>query len=447
MNITSKAVKVSNLPTYLTGSALVVFLAVAHLASDTVTGTFSALLPTLQQRFGLTETTLALLVATLAFSASVTQPLFSALADRIGRRQVAALGILLNAGLLSLIGLVPTLYLLFGLLLAGGLGSAALHPALASLVRTAGGRKAKLSVSLYSAGGTVGMALGPVIILVLVSSLGLSFTPWLMVPGILVGFMMYFVVPAQESVPLTRRPKVLDPRLLLGPVGLLSITGILSNIAVVTFTSAVPLWLVQAYNLAPDSALIGWTLAAFSLSAALGGIIAGALSRHLNSRLIITGSLLLALLPLTAIFFLEPGTGLFFLAVMLAGALLNASLPLMIVIAQDLVPQSAATASGMLMGFTGGVAGVLYIGTGRLQEIIGLAPAMGLSYLALLPAALLVFYVLTKYGPATEETWPAPAAVSSCSCFPGLGISLNTAQRTEGQEIQSNRNFELASCA
>ena len=53
-------------------------------------------------------------------------------------------------------------------------------------------------------------------------------------------------------------------------------------------------------------------------------------------------------------------------------------------------------ASGMLMGFTSGVAGLLYVGVGRLQEAIGLAPAMVSSYLLMVPAALLALYVLSK---------------------------------------------------
>lgn len=421
MSFTLKAIKLSSQPLLLTGSSLVAFLAVVHLASDAVTSIFSALLPTLQHQFGLTETGLAVLVATLAFSTSLTQPLFGVLADRLGQRQVGALGVILNAGLLSLIGIVPTVYLLFGLLLLGGLGSAALHPALASITRPAGGRKGELAVSLFSAGGTIGVALGPVIVLLLISNLGLSFTPWLMIPAVVLGGLIYFIVPAQKQTSLTHRPQLLDRRLLLGPVGLLSLTGILSSIAFVTFTNAVPLWLVQRHGLAYNDPLIGWTLAAFSLAAALGGVMAGGLSHRLNHRLLISTSTLLALLPLLAVLYLEPGTLLFFLMVMLAGALQNASLPLMIVSAQDLAPRSAAAASGMLMGFTTGVAGLLYIGIGRLQEVIGLTPAIALSYLSLIPAALLAFYVLTKYQPATTRS--APVVPLSCLCLPGLNTA------------------------
>jgi MFS transporter, FSR family, fosmidomycin resistance protein len=432
MSLMSKTLKLSNQPMLLTGSSLVAFLAVVHLASDAVTNIFSALLPTFQHHFGVTETILALLVATLAFSSSVTQPLFGALADRLGHRRVGALGVILNAGLLSLIGVVPTLYLLFGLLLIGGLGSAALHPAIASIARAAGRQKGELAVSLFSAGGTVGVALGPVIVLFLVSSQGLNITPWLMIPGVILGGLMYILVPSQEERPSLRgRAKLFDLRLLLGPVGLLSLTGILSSVASVTFNNAMPLWLVQRHGLAYDTALIGWILAAFSLSAALGGIIAGMLSRRMSHRLLITGSILLALAPLFAIFYLEPSTLLFFLAVMLAGALLNAGLPLMVVSAQDLAPHSAATASGMLMGFTIGVAGILYIGIGRLQELIGLTSAMSLSYLSLIPAALLAFYVLTKYPISTVEQ--APVDISSCLCSPGLGANIGACPCRAGE--------------
>ena len=48
------------------------------------------------------------------------------------------------------------------------------------------------------------------------------------------------------------------------------------------------------------------------------------------------------------------------------------------------------------MGFTTGVAGILYIGIGYLQELIGIEPAMRLAFLALIPAALIAFSVLNR---------------------------------------------------
>ncbi len=300
----------------LTGGALAAFLTVGHTTIDIFPSMITALLPLIQARFRLTETVLAFLVATLAFSSSLIQPLVGALADRLGRRRVGALGLILTAALLSLVGVAPTTPVLWGLLLVGGLGSAAFHPVGASIARTAGGRHAGLAVGLFTTGGTIGVA--------------------------------------------------------------------------------------------RDAPLIGWTLTAFSLAAALGGIGGAALGARVRRQALIPGAMLLALAPLLALFSLRPGTPLYFLAVVLAGGLINAGAPLLVVSAQDLAPRAVAAASGMLMGFSAGAAGVLYLGIGRLQELIGLAPAMRLAYLTLIPGAVVVWAVLTRYRAAADATGRTP---------------------------------------
>jgi len=392
----------------LTGGALAAFLTVGHTAIDIFPSMITALLPLIQARFRLTETILAFLVATLAFSSSLIQPLVGALADRLGRRRVGALGLILTAALLSLVGVAPTTPVLWGLLLVGGLGSAAFHPVGASIARTAGGRHAGLAVGLFTTGGTIGVALGPVIALALVSTVGRGATPWLMLPAVVMGLLMLVVVPPQERAPRKARSRLVDARLVAGPVGLLALTGIFGSVAFITFTSAVPLWLVTARGVARDAPLIGWTLTAFSLAAALGGIGGAALGARVRRQTLIPGAMLLALAPLLALFSLRPGTPLYFLAVVLAGGLINAGAPLLVVSAQDLAPRAVAAASGMLMGFSAGAAGVLYLGIGRLQELIGLAPAMRLAYLTLIPGAVVAWAVLTRYRAAADATGRTP---------------------------------------
>ena len=113
----------------LAGGGVAALLSLAHLTGDALNSMLSALLPTLQERFGLSATTLALLVATIWFSSALTQPLFGALSDRVREEGgVGSLGVILNTVLLSLVGVVPAVWLLFGVLLVGGFGSAALHP-------------------------------------------------------------------------------------------------------------------------------------------------------------------------------------------------------------------------------------------------------------------------------------------------------------------------------
>jgi MFS transporter, FSR family, fosmidomycin resistance protein len=379
----------------LSGAMLVGLLAASHAAADVPFSAVSALLPSVQARFGLTESVLALLVATLSFGASVTQPLFGALADRVGARLVGAGGVIASSALLALVGVAPSLGLLFGLLLAGGLASAAMHPAFTSLSRSTGAARPSLAVSLYSAGGTFGVAIGPVAVLTVMSTLGLPGTPWLMVPGVALGIATYLAVPAEKPEGSERSP-VLNLRLITGPVGALTLAATLAGVPFVAFGAGISLWLVAEHGVARDAALIGWTLSAFALAAATGGVVAGSLATRVSTRLAVSATMVAAAVPLFAIFWLQPGSPLYFGAVMAGGALLNASLPLLVVIAQDLVPRSVAAASGMLMGLAHGVAGLLYVGVGALQEAVGTGPALAASYVLVLPAAAVAFVVLTR---------------------------------------------------
>lgn len=378
----------------LSGTSLAALLVVAHAVNDSFSGMLAALLPTFQARFGSSETQLAALVATLSFSASVTQPVLGALADRLGRRLVGALGVATSSVLLSLMGVTHSVWLLFGLLLVGGLGSAAFHPSGTSMARAAASSTKGLAVGIFSAGGTVGLAFGPLLIGFFVINDALRFTPWLMAPGLLAGALLYLLVPAQQRSPRDNRPKLFDARLFAGPVGTLCLAGIFRSIAWVTLLNGAPLLLVQERGVSPSSPTIFWTLAVFSFFGGVGGIVAGALERRLSREALISGSMLLALVPLYALFLLPAGGVLYFAAVALAGALVNGGLPLMVVSAQDLAPHAMGTASGMLMGLTWGTAGVVYILIGALQELIGIGPAMAASFATLVPGAFLAQRVL-----------------------------------------------------
>lgn len=392
------------------GGGIAALLSTAHFTGDALNSMLAALLPTLQDRFSLSATAVAALAATLWFSSSMTQPVFGALSDRLGRRLVGSVGIVLNTVLLSLMGVVPSVWLLVAVILVGGFGSAALHPVGTGVARLAGGRNKGLAIGLFSAGGMIGFAVGPAVILYVVSAFGLGSMPWLMVPGVLIGILMWFLLPDEDrmsgNIPSGEPPyeellehghgKLFDAGLFFGPVGLLTVAGILASLSTVTFTSAVPLWLVDG-GFATDSPLIGWTLGAFALASGISGIVSGYLSEWVDRRILVSGSMVAALAPLSAMFFLEPGTPAFLAVVALAGALVYANLPHMILSAQDLAPHAMGVASGMLMGFTMGTAGLIYVGIGWLQELMGIAPAMALGFSGMLPAAIIALYVLSQH--------------------------------------------------
>lgn len=386
----------------LEGTALAVFLAVVHFVNDAITAILGALLPTLQDRFDAGPTLLALIVAVYWIASSVTQPLFGALAEDVGLRSVAGLGVVFAALFLSLIGIAPELWLVFALLVVGGLGSAALHPVGTTIAGSPTAQNRTLGVGFFTAGGMAGFALGPVLILYLIDRFGTDATVWLMVPGLALGVAVLLVLPQWE--PHGRRPMraLFDWTLVRGPVGLLALAGSFTSVGFVTFTSSVPIWLVREHGYATDDPLIGWTLSAFALAAGAGSIVGGYVAPRLGRRPTVVASLVAAAVPLVAIVTLTPGSALYFAAAAAAGVLIYVPSSVKVVVAQDLAPHAPAAAAGMVLGTTAAVAGALFIALGRLQETIGLEPGMIVGFAMVVPAAIVALAVFARHPHAAR---------------------------------------------
>src|SRR5919198_2979640 len=115
-------------PGILGGTTLAVFMTLVHTVNDAMTAILGALLPTLQVRFDAGPTALALMVAVFWIASSVTQPVFGALGEDVGLRVFGCAGVLMASAFLSLIGVASELWLVFVLLVIGGVGAAALPP-------------------------------------------------------------------------------------------------------------------------------------------------------------------------------------------------------------------------------------------------------------------------------------------------------------------------------
>lgn len=139
-----------------------------HVVVDGGIGLLSPLLPDLQARFSLTPTALALLVALLAATSSVSQPVLGVIADQVGAHRAATLGILTSAALLTVA--VSTSLVVVVAVVVGGLGAAAFPPAATTLVRGVSGHRPDVAVGLFSAGGMLGLAVGPVVIVMLLGA-------------------------------------------------------------------------------------------------------------------------------------------------------------------------------------------------------------------------------------------------------------------------------------
>jgi FSR family fosmidomycin resistance protein-like MFS transporter len=392
------------------GAALVV---IAHFANDAVTSMFPALLPSLAARFHLEASDLALLVTVFAVSTSLPQPVFGLLADRFGRHWVGAAGLAVSGAFVAGLALAPSLAWLWGALLLGGLGSSALHPAGMGLARAATQGNPGLAVAVFSSAGMVGGAVGPLLAIGVAAAWGFEQLAWVALPVLMVAALLGRRGSQRTSAVGSRHSIASAMRLVRGPVAWLAVVALLANLVMLAFTSGVPVWLVAERGLAETSPLIGVTLAAFSLAAAVGGVAGGVLARWQPPIRLIVGSLALSALSLQGVFFAGPGSVAYLVAVASSGALLGLHSPLLIARAQELTPGSESAAAGVLLGATSAAAGLIYACLGAAQSAFGIGATLSVVSLLVLPASHLAAVVLRRRAPT--ECPPVCSRETSCS--------------------------------
>lgn len=357
-------------------------LALGHGLNDSYGAFLSALLPLLISRFGISLALAGLLSSVRMSAASFGQLPLGAMADRTGARWLVLLGPALTCTAMSVLGILPTYWAVAVALLVAGIGTAAFHPAAASLVSGGDGRRG-ITMALFSAGGTLGSALGPLLIAAMVGYLGLSFTPLLLLPAWALLVFLFRALP-REARPEPRGRLRLRHHPNAGQLARLWGIGTLREFvsgSYVTFLAV--LWTQRGASLT----MAGLALTVYALSGAVGDLVGGRLSDRFGRKWVILGSVVGAM-PLFYLFLLTDGT-LSFVFLALAGAVLIASIPVSVVFGQELVPEQRGLVSGVLMGMAWGVGALLMALVGYLGDVLGLEIALGILTILLIPAAVL----------------------------------------------------------
>jgi len=363
-------------------------LMLGHFTVDSYVGVLPVLFPLLIGRFHLNLETVG--VVTLAYSgmASVSQPLFGLIADRWGTR-FTGLALVWTASTFAAVGFAPTFPVLVAVAAISGLGSGCFHPLGALTVRALlPGRGAATAMSVYVSGGTLGLAAGPIIGVVVFGLFGTRGTAVMLVPGLASAAFLVLAMrhrsqggPARAARPSPR------PVLLLPLVATIAVMASRSW-TVVALQAFTPTWYQQ---LGYGPWFYGPLATTIILASAIGAVGTGSLADRFGRRFVILWSLALSV-PAIALFVAFPGP-LAFLWGVLVGALAASTAPLMLMLAQELMSGRAGFASGLIMGlgFATGAIGVPL--TGAIADHIGLQGALATQVLVValtIPIALLL---------------------------------------------------------
>jgi FSR family fosmidomycin resistance protein-like MFS transporter len=347
-------------------------LALAHLSIDGCSSFFSPLLPLLIVKLHLSLTLVGSLVALASLSSSFAQPLFGMLSDRLHRPWFVAFGPLVAATFLCSVGLAPSYGVLVALLMVGGLGAAAFHPQ-ASVLATEVSPRRSLAMSFFVTGGSVGFSLGPIVAVTVVNAWGLERSWLAMIPGLVISALMlawFARVPAHVR-HRGARPSFAELRPFALPLTLLYFCVVFRSAVSYGFMTFLPIYLHRhGYSIATGGRVLTMYLAA----GAIGGFTGGWLSERFGGRRVVITSFIGATPLFMAFLWLPIAVGLPCLVV--GQFILQAALPVNVVLGQELSPRHSSTISSLLMGAAWGIGMLLTGPTGAIADHRGLEFAL-----------------------------------------------------------------------
>jgi MFS transporter, FSR family, fosmidomycin resistance protein len=390
------------------GSAarVAIVVTLAHGLNDAYASFIPPLLPRIMGRLELSIALAATLSVVFSVASSLPQPLFGYLADRYGRRVFAIAGPLVSGVFVASIGFANSFAVLLVILMLGGLGSAAFHPPGASYaVRVAEGQGGGTRYSIFSFGGAAGFTVGPLLAVGLVQWRGMDGMWIAMIPALVLMPFLFTRLPsgrAEAARATPPPPPATVLRHLAGPLGL--IFGISATMAFIqrTFLTMEPIIVAQGGG---SEALGALALTVYLGAQSIGTVTGGVLADRMNRRTLLLHLCAWALPAHLLAVWIGPYGALGFAATAAAGFLGMATLPPIVVMAQELVPSGTAVSSGIVMGLAWATGSIGVLGTGVLADRIGAQGATLYSIPMIAVAVLLAMHpAVGRLGSAREAS-------------------------------------------
>ena len=368
-----------------------------HFVNDLHPTFLPAFLPALVKSLSLSLTQAGALNALFGIINLFGQPLAGHLADRQKKPYFTLWAPLFTAAGACLLPVSPSYgtALLFVTVLA--LGTSAFHPQGHGLTGIAGGETHLATyLSIFGAAGSMGAALSPLYAVFLAKTIGIHAIPFTLIPVAGIAFLASRLMPQRcmnTDVKTTKKipggqffPNLFKTFKTCKSLMMISIVRDSTSQGIRVF---IPLLITSSGG---SIAAGGGTLFAFTIAGTLANLVGGRLAdRFGKMHLILT---LLAIAPLVLFPAIHTSGTLSILLFIAGGALLAASNPVTVAMAQELAPESRSVASSLVMGVAWGVANLVALPIGRLADRTNLT--LSLSVVSFLPWIIILYFLVQK---------------------------------------------------
>lgn len=372
-------------------------LSSAHFLHDFYTGAWLLVLAAQVAWLDLSYTQSGIAAGVYTFASAIAQPTLGRYFDRTGKPYLALWAVAWTTGSIALAAIVPD-YLLFLLMsISAGFGSAAFHAAgLNNARQLSSGRAVGRSTAVFLLGGNGGYAVGAYIGGELLNDADNGYI--MLLPALLImtaaPALIYLLKPyllLSEPKIQTHSVPILTGKRLLPIFAFVMITLMLQ-----TYQGSFATYLPQYFESEGyDLRFAGQVTSLYLLFAAIGSFVGGSLSDHLPRRTLAIGASV-ALAPLTYFLLRTDDLSLVMVSI-LAGLCTNMSLPIMLLIGQEILPGGKNQAGGYAFGLTFLTRTVGVSLTGPVADVLGLLET--LTLVGFLPLVVMVLFVFLPSRP------------------------------------------------
>ncbi|HVN97431.1 MAG TPA: MFS transporter [Syntrophorhabdaceae bacterium] len=377
---------------------VLLILSLGHLVVDIYQGALPTILPFLKERLAISYAAAGIILMMANLTSSVLQPIFGYYSDRKTKAILLPVGLFCAGFGFSLLSL-PIHYTFLLLFVAlSGLGIASYHPEGYKTASFFTGEKPATGMSIFSVGGNIGFSLGPILAVCIITYLGFSWMPVIILPSLACTIIILAYRKA-ISIPVEEHAKVQASAHRAEPGTYLSLSLIIATVVVRSWTQMglaayIPFYYIS--HLKGDALFAGKLVSTYLICGAAGTLIGAPLADKWGHKFFLVISMALATITLPLIFvpFIERSY-LIFVALGLQGMVLISTFSVTVVMAQKLLPHRLGIASGLMVGFAIGAGGIGVTLLGLVADRYGVPVA--LKSITVLPFIGFLLSLFLKY--------------------------------------------------
>lgn len=350
-------------------------LSLGHFSIDLYAALLVPLYPIITTKLGMNLASISAIIAFGHLVSSMLQPLFGFVSDKLKHRIFMIWGLVFTSIFIPLATKAPSIILFLTCLLIGMLGNAFFHPQVSSLVKDFNKNNPDLNydMGIFLGLGTIGYAIGPYISTYTYQNYGENKFLYLCLLGLITAIFIYFYVPKKPAKKQENKGnffKIMYEILKNKTCLFLTFISTIKSAVSISFGTYIP-FLLKNQGFSLDTTGIIVTL--FFISGGLATIFSSKIENKIGANGVVVLSFT-TILPLILgfLYSLNYNKILACTLFILTGFFILLSVGVILVKAQNAVPQHTGVVSGVMQGFSWGLGALFLAPLGVIGQNFGI---------------------------------------------------------------------------